>query len=144
MRKTASFVFGASAAALLLAAVVATPNSAEAAGGKVPDEKKVCKNKENPPSDAVTKGGCVVVDRRKGNCLACHMMAGADEINRQTGNYGPPLVAIKQRFPDKSKLKAQVSDARKMNPHTVMPPFGPHAILSGDEIDNVVEFLYTL
>ena len=143
MRKTANFVFGASAAALLLGAIVATPY-AEAAGGKVPDEKKVCKNKENPPSDAVTKGGCVVVDRRKGNCLACHMIAGADEINRQTGNYGPPLIAMKQRFPDKAKLKAQVSDASKANPHTVMPPFGPNAIISDDDINNVVEFLYTL
>jgi len=143
MRKTASFVFGASAAALLLGMFAAVPY-AEAAGGKVPDEKKVCKNKENPPADAVTKGGCVVVDRRKGNCLACHMIAGAEEINRQTGNFGPPLVAIKQRFPDKAKLRAQVADPRKANPHTVMPPFEPNAILSGGDIDNVVEFLYTL
>jgi len=143
MRKTAHFVVGASAAALLISALAMAP-VAEAAGGKVPDEKKVCKNKENPPSDAVTKGGCVVVDRRKGNCLACHMIAGADEINRQTGNFGPPLVAMKQRFPDKAKLRAQVSDASKANPHTVMPPFGPNAILSGTEIDEVVEFLYTL
>ncbi len=142
MRKTAKVILGTTAAALLIGASLSF--SPVQAAGKVPNPKKVCKNKENPPKDAVTQGGCIVVDRKKGNCLACHLVPGAEEIGRQTGTAGPPLVAIKQRFPDKSKLRAQVNDARKFNPDTVMPPFGSHEILSQDEIDKVVEFLLTL
>lgn len=136
MRKTAIAVLAASAAVLLLGAV-ATPLTASAAG-KVPDAK-VCNDKANPPKDAVTKGGCVVIDRRKGNCMACHQIAGIS-----SGNIAPPLVAMQARFPDKAKLRAQIEDATKLNPRSVMPPFGRHEILTKEEIDQVVEFVLTL
>lgn len=137
MRKSANFIIGASATALLLGVVVATPVPAQVAGA-VPDAK-VCNDKDNPPKDAVTQGGCVVLERTKGNCMACHAIAGTT-----SGNIAPPLVQMKQRFPDKAKLRDQISDARKFNPRSVMPPFGPHEILSQDEIDKVVEFVLTL
>lgn len=106
-----------------------------AQGGKVPSDAE-CKAE---PKDAVTQGGCVVLNRRKGNCMACHMMPGVPY-----GNVAPPLTHIKQRFPDKAKLRAQIWDATAFNPDSAMPPFGKHGILSEDEIDKVVEFLYTL
>ncbi len=137
MRKSAKTIIGVSASVLLLGAFIATPTSAQIAGA-VPTAK-VCNDKENPPKDAVTQGGCVVLARTKGNCMACHAMAGTG-----SGNIAPLLVAMKQRFPDKAKLRDMISDARKFNPKTVMPPFGPHEILSQDEIDKVVEFVLTL
>jgi sulfur-oxidizing protein SoxX len=136
MRKSASIVFGVSTVALLLGGLV-TP-SAVMAQGSAPSAK-VCNDKENPPKDAATQGGCVAVDRTKGNCHSCHMING---INY--GNIAPPLVAMKARFPDKAKLRAQVWDAAVANPKTVMPPFGRHGILSEEEIDKVVEWLLTL
>jgi sulfur-oxidizing protein SoxX len=57
---------------------------------------------------------------------------------------GPPLVAMKARFPDKVKLRAQIHDPTINNPNTMMPPFGKYDILSADEIDAVVEWVYTL
>ena len=102
-------------------------------------EPAVCNDKENPPTDPAVQGGCVAIDRTKGNCQSCHLIAG---INY--GDIAPPLVAMQQRFPDKAKLRNQVSDAGVANPKTVMPPFGRHGILSEKEIDNVVEFLLTL
>jgi sulfur-oxidizing protein SoxX len=51
---------------------------------------------------------------------------------------------MKARFPDKSKLRAQIWDATKMNPNTIMPPFGKNGILTDEQIDKVVEFIYTL
>jgi sulfur-oxidizing protein SoxX len=51
---------------------------------------------------------------------------------------------MQQRFPDKAKLKAQIADATIANPATRMPPFGAHKILSDQDIDNIVEYLYTL
>ncbi|TAM44623.1 MAG: sulfur oxidation c-type cytochrome SoxX [Gammaproteobacteria bacterium] len=136
MRKSANIILGASVA-LLLGSLLAIPSQAQIPGA-VPDAK-VCKDKDNPPKDAVTQGGCIVLERTKGNCMACHAIAGTT-----AGNIAPPLVQMKQRFPDKTKLRAQIDDARKLNPRSVMPPFGPNEILSQDEIDKVVEFVLTL
>jgi sulfur-oxidizing protein SoxX len=88
----------------------------------------------------VDQGKAVAFDRKKGNCLACHQIAGGD----LPGNIGPPMVAMKARYPDKSKLRAQIWDPTKMNSNSIMPPFGRHQILSESEIDKIVEFIYTL
>lgn len=113
--------------------------AAQAQGGQVPDEAACKDEKALKKADVVTQGGCVVINRRKGNCMACHQIAGI-----ASGNVAPPLTGMKQRFPDKAKLRAQINDARQFNHDTVMPPFGPHKILSADEIDKVVEFVLTL
>ena len=91
-------------------------------------------------ASAVEQGKAISFDRKKGNCLACHQMEGGD----LPGNIGPPLIAMKARFPDKAKLRAQIWDATKMNPNTIMPPFGRQQILSEGDIDKIVEYVYTL
>ena len=88
----------------------------------------------------IAKGKELAFNRKKGNCLACHQIEGGS----LAGNIGPPLVAMKARFPDYDKLRAQIYDARTNNPNTIMIPFGPHAVLSGGEIDLVTKFIYTL
>jgi sulfur-oxidizing protein SoxX len=89
---------------------------------------------------AIEEGQKVAFDRRKGNCMTCHVMAGAT----LEGNIGPPLIAMKARYPDKAKLRAQIWDATAKNPHTIMPPFGLHRILTDEEIDLVTEYVYSL
>ena len=88
----------------------------------------------------LTKGKELAFNRKKGNCLACHQIEGGS----LAGNIGPPLIAMKARFPDYEKLRAQVYDARTNNPNTIMIPFGPHAVMSGKEIDLVSKFIHTL
>ncbi len=95
---------------------------------------------EGEAASAVEQGKKISFDRKKGNCLACHQIEGGD----LPGNIGPPLVAMKARFPDKARLRAQIWDPTKMNPNSVMPPFGRLQVLSESEIDKVVEFIYTL
>ncbi len=87
----------------------------------------------------IADGKKLAFNKKKGNCLACHEIVGG----KLPGNIGPPLISIKGRY-DKSKLRAQISDARSVNPSSVMPPFGPHEILSATEIDKIVEFIHTL
>lgn len=91
-------------------------------------------------AETVAEGRQLAFDVLKGNCLACHEIAGGES----PGNIGPPLVAMKARFPDKSRLRAKIWDATATNPNSIMPPFGRHGILSEDEIDKVVEFIYSL
>lgn len=82
-------------------------------------------------------------NNRKGNCLACHGMPTVPDAE-STGLYGPPLIAMSARFPDKAKLRAQIWDATAFNPSTTMIPFGKHQVLTEQEIDKVVDFIYGL
>ncbi len=88
----------------------------------------------------VERGKELAFDRKKGNCLACHMIAGGN----LPGNVGPPLVAMQQRFPDKAALREQIWDSTKKNPQSMMPPFGRHGILTDEEIDKIAEYVHTL
>ena len=97
-------------------------------------------------ADAITDaadieaGKKVAFNKKKGNCLACHAISGG----KLAGNIGPPLVAMKARFPDFEVLKNQISDPRVKNPNTIMPPFGPHGIITSSEIRMIAKFIHTL
>lgn len=91
-------------------------------------------------ADEYSKGRELAFDRNRGNCLACHIMAGGES----PGNVAPPLVAMKHRFLDKTVLREQIWDATIKNHDTVMPPYGRHGVLTEEEIDDVVDFVYSL
>jgi sulfur-oxidizing protein SoxX len=124
MRKSAKFLITTGATALVLGSFAIAPMQfATAADAKATDEGKE-----------------LAFHRQKGNCLACHKIAGGD----LPGNIGPELVNMKARYPDKAKLRAQIWDATTVNPNTIMPPFGKHKMLSEKEIDLVTDFIYSL
>ncbi|MGB5512526.1 MAG: sulfur oxidation c-type cytochrome SoxX [Woeseiaceae bacterium] len=85
-------------------------------------------------------GKALAFDRKKGNCLACHMMGDGD----LAGNIGPVLIAMQQRFPDKAVLRAQIWDSTVKNRGSVMPPFGRHRMLTDEEIDLITDYVHTL
>ena len=91
-------------------------------------------------ADNIEEGKKLTFDRKKGNCLACHMI----DDGELAGNSGPPLIAMKARFPDKEVLFNQIWDPTKNNPNTFMPPFGKHGAITKDEINKIIEYLYTL
>ncbi len=126
MRHTAKKIFTTSLSlAAMLGALALTSLPAVAADGA---------------GSVIEKGKAVSFDRKKGNCLACHAM----DDGTLPGNIGPPLIAMKARFPDKAKLRAQIWDATVTNPNTIMIPFGRNNVLSEEEIDQIVEYIYTL
>lgn len=93
-----------------------------------------------PATLAADDGQAIAFDARKGNCLACHAMAGAENA----GTIGPELKNIQAKFPNAKDLKALLWDASSVNPNTVMPPYGKHRILTEQDIEALLEFLYTL
>ena len=124
MRKSArSTLAAAGALIIVMGSLTLTPNVASAEG-----------------ASAIEEGKKVAFHRKKGNCLACHKMAGGS----LEGNIGPALVNMKARYPDKAKLRAQIADPTTSNPNTIMPPYGKHKILTKSELDKVVEFVYSL
>jgi sulfur-oxidizing protein SoxX len=90
-------------------------------------------------SAAPLDGKKLAFDRSKGNCLTCHEIKGGDD----PGNVGPALNDMKSRFPDRKELVAIISDETKRNPQTAMPPFKRNLILNEQEIEAIVDFLYT-
>jgi L-cysteine S-thiosulfotransferase len=73
------------------------------------------------------------------HCQQCHEIKGIPDF----GNVGPSLVDLKSRFPDRKEVAAIIFDETKRNPQTVMPPFGRNLILTGKEMQEIVDYLYT-
>ncbi len=78
--------------------------------------------------------------RSKGNCLACHII----EDGEDPGNIGPALVDIQAKYKSKDQLKAVIWDATQFNTNSSMPPFGKNKILSPEELDLVVDYIWSL
>jgi len=129
MRKTAKLISTAASLAALLGSLALVPAGAANAAGN-----------DKAAMSAVEQGRKIAFNRKLGNCLACHQMGDGT----MAGTFGPPLVAMKSRFPDKAKLRAQIWDATVANPNTSMPPFGRNKILTESQIDKVVDYVWTL
>ena len=90
----------------------------------------------------VAAGRQLAFEIAKGNCLACHQFPRDSRANT-LANIGPPLLAMRSRFPNRTQLRGRLWDPMLTNPNTVMPPFGKHKILSRDEIELIIDYLYT-
>ena len=88
----------------------------------------------------IAEGKKLAFNRKLGNCLAFHAIAGGS----LPGDIGPPLIAMKARFPNKAKLRAQIWDSTAKNPNSIMPPFGKHNMLSEKQIDKITDYIYSL
>ena len=87
-------------------------------------------------------GKKVVESRSLGNCAACHVVPGMEF----PGDVGPDLAKSMQNYSDKDRetVRQWVWDARELDPDTIMPPFGPNKILTKEQVDDIVEYLYSL
>lgn len=98
--------------------------------------------------------GQAVVTRQSSTCILCH--AGPFPNPHLQGNVGPDLhgVSVRLTVPE---LRAQIVDARRINPASAMPTFwgtegrtrvGPawqgRPILGAQEIEDAVAYLSTL
>ena len=100
-------------------------------------------------------GRKVAIDRRKGNCLACHAISVIPE-QQFHGNIGPALDGVGAIY-SAAELRLRVVNPKVLNPDTMMPSFyrttGFHrvqkkwqgkSIISAQEVEDVVAFLQTL
>ncbi len=91
---------------------------------------------------AATQGWRILFDQRLGNCVACHSIPDAQ--GRKTGiqsTFAPALDGVASRI-QADQLRQWVVDARRINPDTLMPPFG--LILSAGQIEDALAALQTL
>lgn len=100
-------------------------------------------------------GRKVFMDRKLGNCLACHENADMPEQPFH-GEVGPMLDGVGDRW-SQADLRGIVSNAKEMFPETIMPGFYVDAgfnrtlskfdgksILTAQQVEDVVAYLLTL
>ena len=91
---------------------------------------------------------------RKVNCLSCHEAPIIEE--KFQGNFGPSLGGVGSRY-NKKELRLRVIDSKLINPDSIMPSyfkkinfprtpaeFLNKTILSAQEVEDLVEYLYSL
>ncbi len=150
-----SYALGCFAAALFVACVAwGDPASAdELVAYKVVDGEKITDSLTGNAGDPV-KGRAVAIDRKLGNCLACHKMPIPEQ--QFHGEVGPDLAGVAGRFSE-GELRLRVVDSKKLIPDTIMPAFyrnsGFHrvakkfqgkSVLSAEQVEDVVAYLMTL
>ncbi len=100
-------------------------------------------------------GKKVFLNRKKGNCLACHVVS---ELKDQPyhGEVGPPLDGASERWSE-GEIRLRIVNPKLVNEDTIMPSFyrddGFHrvlknfegkTILSAQEVEDVVAYVMTL
>lgn len=96
------------------------------------------------PAAAQEPGGDELFARPdKGHCVACHQVPeGAGPATRS--DLGPKLEGKHMRELGRARLREILVDPMRVNPDTLMPPYGRHRILDAAEIDRIVEYLHAL
>ncbi len=131
--RTSTGAAGAGALFLLACLAYAPPTFAL---GRAPSPAQ-CKAK---PSNPIIQGGCLVINKKMGNCVACHVIAGTS----MDGNVGPALRNVKHMMASKQALFQQIWNPEATKPNTAMPPFGKNRILTKQQIRKIVDFLWTI
>lgn len=148
--KLAFAMAGAAAIALALAGPV---RAEEQVAYKVMDGTSIPKSLTGKPGDPA-KGRAVAINRRQGNCLACHNMPIPEQSFQ--GEVGPNLAGVADRYTE-GELRLRVVNPKVLNPDTFMPAFyrteGLHrvmknfqgkTILTAEQVEDVVAYLLTL
>lgn len=100
------------------------------------------------------KGREIAINRKKGNCLACHIMPIPEQSFH--GETAPDLNGVASRY-EVGELRLRVVNPKILNPDTMMPAFyrndGFHrvakkfqgkTILSPQDVEDLLAYLMTL
>lgn len=131
--------------------VAVSAQSAEMPNVKIVDDT-IPTSLTGTPGDA-EKGREIAINRKKGNCLACHQMPIPEQ--QFHGQTGPDLAGTGAHN-DAATLRMRLVDPKVINPDTMMPSFyktGQHRVLKGfegktileaQEVEDVIAYLLTL
>ena len=120
---------------------------------KVIDESSIPQSLTGEAGDPL-RGREVAINRKLGNCLACHKMPIPEQ--QFHGEVGPDLSEVADSLSE-GELRLRVVNPKLMNPETLMPAFyqteGLHRVmkkfqgktlLTAEQVEDVVAYLMTL
>jgi len=100
------------------------------------------------------RGKVIVLDRRRGNCLICHVFPVEGEPFQ--GEIGPRMAGVGSRL-SAGQIRVRLIDQSRLNADTVMPPYyrvqgltdvaaeyRGRPVLDAQEIEDVTAYLITL
>jgi sulfur-oxidizing protein SoxX len=101
------------------------------------------------------RGRLVMIDKEKGNCLACHRVPALGEEPTH-GDLGPNLNGVSARFTE-AQLRQIIVDPKVLFPNTIMPAFhispefqrvprslAANTVLPPGDVEDVIAFLKNL
>ena len=117
------------------------------------DDMSIPKSLTGKAGDA-EKGRALAINRKKGNCLACHAMPIPEQ--QFHGETGPTLHGVGNRLSE-GELRLQLVNSKVTNENTLMPSFyrtfgfnrplkgfSGKPILEAQEVEDIVAYLKTL
>ena len=118
------------------------------------DEINLLAKKNNVKLIGNIKRGKKIFSSRKVNCLSCHEAPIKEE--KFHGNFGPSLYRVGSVY-SKDEIRLRVINAKIINSNSIMPAYyvkinNPRTpknflnitILSAQEVEDLVEYLYSL
>jgi sulfur-oxidizing protein SoxX len=116
-------------------------------------ELAIAKSLTGKPGD-VANGRKLAINRKQGNCLACHVMPIPEQPYH--GKIGPELNGVASRLSE-GEIRLRIVNPKIANPDTIMPAFykkdGFHRVLkkfqgktmlSAAQIEDLVAYTMTL
>lgn len=140
-------------AAALSALCVASAGADEQIAFNIVDGTSIPKALAAGPGDPV-RGRAVAINRKSGNCLACHILPIPEQPFH--GKVGPDLSEVGGTY-SAGELRLRIVNPKVLNPDTIMPAFyrtdgfnrvmkkfDGKTILTAQEVEDVVAYLMTL
>jgi len=113
----------------------------------------IAKSLTGKPGDA-KKGRKLAINRKKGNCLACHKMPVPEQPFH--GELGPELMGVASRL-NEGQIRLRIVDPKFFNRDTIMPAFYKNTgftrvmkkfkgktMLSAAQVEDLVAYAMTL
>ena len=120
----------------------------------VVDKEKLIATKTDNKLVGNVNRGRQIFSSRKVNCLSCHEAPIKEE--KFHGNFGPSLSGIGAIY-NKDEIRLRVINSKIINPNSIMPSYfikinfprtpkkySNKTILSPQEVEDLVEYLYSL
>jgi len=137
----------------LTVAIATNATAAEMAMYKVVKGESIPKSLTGKAGDPAN-GRKLAIDRKKGNCLACHVMPIPEQSFH--GLVGPELKGVAGRLSE-GEIRLRIVNSKIVNPDTIMPAFYKKdgltrvlkkfkgkTMLSAAEVEDVVAYVKTL